>query len=197
MVRASARRDHGHKVVPALRPPQIVRLPWNSFTYSATYDTSASTAITVSIGSIRNQIASLMGFPGDATAGKVSLKVQSASCWCTSVGPSFAQPSIEGLFWELAPVSQGEVYNVRSEQYDHGTLNIPARTGYVWPLSDRKEIHTQETDSHVVCKFAAPINAALNVTVRIHVLWICAASAANFEICEGEQTFESIPLPGA
>jgi hypothetical protein len=195
MVRASARRDNGHKVVPALRPPQIVRQPWNSYTFSATYDTSSSSVVTVNIGSIRNQIVGLMGLTG--ASGRIALKVQSAACWCTSVGPGFFQPSIEGLYWELIPVSSGEVYNVRSEQYDHGTLNIPARTGYVWPLADRKEIHSPETDSHVVCKYSVPTNSNLNITVRIHVLWISSAIGTNRQICEGEETFESIPLPGA
>jgi len=195
MVRASARRDQGHKVVPALRPPQIVRLPWNSFTFSATYQTSSSSTVTVNIGAIRNQIVSFMGLTG--ASGRVALKIQSAACWCTSVGPGFFQPSIEGLYWELIPVSTGEVYNVRSEQYDHGTLNIPARTGYVWPLADRKEIHSPETDSHVVCKFTTPTNSNLNVTVRVHVLWNHGPVDGNYSILEGEQTFESIPLPGA
>jgi len=195
MVRASARREQGHKVVPALRPPQIVRLPWNSYTFSATYDSSSSSTITVTIGSIRNQIVSLMGLTG--APGKIALKIQSAACWCTSVGPAFAQPSVEGLFWELIPVSSGEVYNVRSEQYDHGTLNIPARTGFVWPVADRKEIHSSQTDSHVVCKFTTPSTSNLNITVRVHILWNVAASAAKRDIMEGEQTFESIPLPGA
>merc|ERR1711900_52758 len=52
LVRRAQHSDGGHKIVPALRPPQIVRLPWNSFTFSATYSTASSAEITVSIGSI-------------------------------------------------------------------------------------------------------------------------------------------------
>jgi len=193
MVRASARRDQGHKIVPALRPPQIVRLPWNSFTFSATYSTSTSSDITVSIQSIVAQITSLMGFTG--ASGKIAIKVQSCAAWCTSVGPAFAQPSMQGLFWELIPVSTGETYNVRSEQYDHGTLNVPARVGFQFPLADRKEIHSGSTGSHVVAKFTVPSNSNLNVTVRCHVLWNHAESPQS--LLEGAETFEPIPLPGA
>merc|ERR1712001_17380 len=193
MVRASERRDAGHKVVPSLRPPQIVRLPWNSFTFSATYSTVSSNDITVNVASIRQQIISLMGLSG--APGKIAIKIQSASVWNTAIGPTFAQPSMQGLFWELIPVSTGETYNVRSEQYDHGTLNIPARVGYFWPLADRKEIHNADTDSHVVLKVTVPSggDGHGNVTVRIHILWNCAASPTT--LLGGESTFETIPLP--
>lgn len=193
MVRASARRDQGHKIVPALRPPQIVRLPWNSYTYSATYSTDQSPVVTITVSNIRHQIISLMGLEG--SPGKIAMKIQSCSAWATSVGPAFAQPSLEGLFWELIPVSTGETYNVRSEQYDHGTLNVPARVGYSWPIADRKEILIDSNDSHVVGKFTVPQNSHLLVTVRVHILWNCAATSSS--MLAGEETFESIPLPGA
>merc|ERR1711964_549358 len=176
-------RDAGKKLVPALRPPQIVRLPWNSFTYSATYRTDSASEITISIGSIRSQIISLMGLQG--APGIISLKVQSAYAWNTSVGPNFTQPSLQGLFWELSTDSGGS-YSVRSEQYDHGTLNVPARTGYLYPLNDRKEVHTVQNDSHVVAKFTVPSSSLPNgnVTVRVQVLWNCAAAATTRNVSE-------------
>jgi hypothetical protein len=181
MVRRAQNEDKGHKVVPALRPPQIVRLPWNSYTFSATYATSAGAGdVTVTVGNIRGQINSLMGLTG--APGRISLKVQKAYAWNTAVGPSFAQPSLQGLFWELRTDSSGS-YSVRSEQYDHGSLNIPARTGYVFPLTDRKEVHTSDNDSHVVAKFTVPSGAPNgNVTVRVHVLWNCAAVPTQLNI---------------
>jgi hypothetical protein len=78
----------------------------------------------------------LMGLTG--ATGRISLKVQSAAAWNTAVGPNFSQPSVQGLFWELSTDSGGS-YSVRSEQYDHGTLNIPARVGYLYPLTDRNK----------------------------------------------------------
>jgi hypothetical protein len=168
------------KIVPSLRPPQIVRLPWNSYTFSATYSTTTANEITVSIGSIRGQINSLMGLTG--ATGRISLKVQSAAAWNTAVGPNFSQPSVQGLFWELSTDSGGS-YSVRSEQYDHGTLNIPARVGYLYPLTDRKEVHTSDNDSHVVAKFTVPSGTpGGNVTVRIHVLWNSAATPSQLNV---------------
>jgi hypothetical protein len=176
LLRAQNERNSGCKVVPALRPPQIVRLPWNSYTFSATYSTATATTITITIGNIRQQIISRMGLAG--ATGSISLKVQSCAAWNTSVGPGFGQPSLEGLFWELNTDSGGS-YSVRSEQYDHGTLNIPARVGYIYPLTDRKEVHTSANDSHVVARFVVPAGGDTgNVTVRTHILWNSAAVPA-------------------
>lgn len=188
MIRGAQSRDSGKKLVPALRPPQIVRLPWNSFTFSATYSTDSASEITVSIGSIRGQINSIMGLVG--APGTISLKVNSAYGWNTAAG-SLAQPSLQGLFWELRTDSGGS-YSVRSEQYDHGTLNVPARCGYLWPLSDRKEVHTSANDNHVVAKFTVPSGALPNgnITVRVNVLWNSAANPALLNVSDPAQ-----PLP--
>jgi hypothetical protein len=124
-----------------------------------------------------------MGF--DGATGRIALKVNSCYCWNTAVGTSLAQPSLEGLFWELNTDSGGS-YSVRSEQYDHGTLNIPARTGYLWPLTDRKEVHTVSNDSHVVASFVVPAgaNGNGNVTVRIQVLWNCSAVTTQKNVAQ-------------
>jgi hypothetical protein len=183
LVRRAQHNDAGHKIVPALRPPQIVRLPWNSFTFSATYSTESSATITVSIGSIRSQIISQMGLAG--APGTIAIKVDSVYAWNTAVGPNFTQPSMEGLFWELNTDSGGS-YSVRSEQYDHGTLNIPARCGYKYPLGDRKEVHTSTNDSHVVSTFTVPSGSLPNgnVTVRAHILWKSQAVPAQANIAD-------------
>lgn len=170
MVRRAQKQDHGHKTIPAMRPPQFVRLPWNSYTFSATYATaSAANTIRITIGNIRAQIISRMGLA--SAPGVISMKVRAAQAWNTSVGPAFAQPSLESLFYELSTDSGGS-YSVRSEQYDHGTLNIPARGGYLYPLTDRKEVHTAANDAHVVAIFTTPSGGANgNVTVRVSLLW--------------------------
>jgi hypothetical protein len=110
---------------------------------------------------------------GIGSASNIALKVSSAYAWNTSIGPEFVQPSMESLFWELSTDSGG-AYQVRSEQYDHGTLNIPARGGYLFPLADRKEVHTSLNDGHAVARFVTPAVSS-NVTVRCHVLWNAAA----------------------
>jgi hypothetical protein len=128
-----------------------------------------------------------MGFTG--APGRISLKVNSAYGWNTATGGSFAQPSMEGLFWELTTDSGGS-YSVRSEQYDHGTLNIPARVGYLYPLTDRKEVHTSSNDSHIVARFVVPASTGGNgnVTVRVHVLWNCAAVPAQLNVSDALPT---------
>jgi len=200
MIRAAQRRDAGKKLVPSLRPPQIVRLPWNSFTFSATYSTVSANVITITVGTIRSQIVSRMGLTG--APGRISLKVNSAYGWNVSTGGAFAQPSLEGLFWELNTDSGGS-YSVRSEQYDHGTLNVPARVGYLYPLTDRKEVHTVSNDAHVVAKFTTPPGSTAsggngNVTVRVNILWNCAAEDTQLnihdELADLPQDFEDLHI---
>jgi hypothetical protein len=157
-----------------------VRLPWNSFTFSATYATSPTlNSIQITIGSIRSQIISRMGL--STAPGVISIKVSAVQAWNTAIGPVFAQPSLESLFYELSTDSGGS-YSVRSEQYDHGTLNIPARGGYLFPLTDRKEVHTSLNDSHVVATFVTPPGASSgNVTVCVSLLWNVAAPGDSLE----------------
>lgn len=189
MIRQAQHRNAGKALVPALCPPMFVRLPWNSFTFSATYATASANVIEVSVGNIRQQIITLMGFGG--SPGVISLKIQQAYAWNTSVGPNFVQPSIQGLFWELTSDSQGS-YAVRKELYDHGTLNRPGKLGYLYPLTDRKEVHTSLNDTHIVAKFTVPPGSLPHgfVTVRIHVLWNSSAAPSTKNVSDS-----ALPIP--
>lgn len=183
LIRQAQHRNAGQKLTPALCPPMFVRLPWNSYTFSATYATDTANVIEVTVGNVRQQINTIMGFTG--APGVISLKVQSAYAWNTSVGPNFVQPSIEGLFWELATDSGGS-YSVRKELYDHGTLNRPGKVGYLFPLTDRKEVHTSLNDTHVIAKFTVPSGSLPHgfVTVRVNVLWNSSAQPSTRNVSD-------------
>lgn len=171
-VRAEHRSNDGHKIVPPVTPPQYTRLPWNDFTFSATYLTSSASTNNISItaGNIRQQIVSRMGLNG--APGKIAFKVVSASAWNVSTGTGFAEPYIRGLFYEITPAAQ--VYAFRSDQADHGTLQRAARVGYQYPLRDRKEILTNDDENYVLGSFRSVANADNgNMTIRYKVLWLC------------------------
>lgn len=171
-VRAEHRSNDGHKIVPPITPPQYTRLPWNDFTFSATFLTSSSSTneINITVGSIRQQIVSRMGLNG--APGKIAFKVISSSAWNVATGVGLAEPYIRGLFYEITPAAS--VYAFRSDQADHGTLQRAARVGYSYPLRDRKEILTNNDENYVLARFfSVPSTDNGNITIRFKVLWIC------------------------
>lgn len=171
-VRAEHRSNDGHKIVPPITPPQFTRLPWNDFTFSATYTTSSSStnAVSITAGNIRQQIVSRMGLTG--SPGKIAFKVISGSAWNVATGVGLAEPYIRGLFYEITPAAS--VYAFRSDQADHGTLQRAARVGYAYPLRDKKEILTSTDDSYVLASFSSVSNKDNgNMTIRFKVLWLC------------------------
>jgi len=171
-VRAEHRSNDGHKIVPRITPPQFTRLPWNDFTFSATFPTSSTSTNVVSItaGNIRQQIVSRMGLNG--APGKIAFKVISGSAWNVATGNGLAEPYIRGLFYEITPAAS--VYAFRSDQADHGTLQRAARVGYHYPLRDKKEILTNADESYVLASFSSvPNKENGNITIRFKVLWLC------------------------
>jgi hypothetical protein len=171
-ITAEHRSNDGQRVKPPLTPPQYTRLPWNDFTFSATYITQASTPNSVSItaGNVREQIVSRMGLTG--ITGRIAFKVISSAGWNVATGAGLAEPYLRGLFYEITP--DAGTYAFRSDQADHGTLQRAARVGYQYPLRDRKEILTSANDTYVLSTFSSvPQTANGNITVRLKVLWLC------------------------
>jgi hypothetical protein len=178
-------RNDGVKLKPALTPPQYVRLPWNSYTFSATYTTSDSSTnlISITAGNIRSQIVSRMGLTG--APGKIAFKVVRGYAWNVSTSNGLAEPYIRGLFYEVTP--SATTYAFRSDQADHGTLQRPARVGYQYPLRDQKDILTSTDDNYVLASFSSvPQTANGNITVRFQVLWLCTNDGDSFRSPDDE-----------
>jgi hypothetical protein len=200
-MRAAVRNEHlnndGAKYRPPITPPQYVRLPWNDFTFSATYPTTDSTTNTISItaGSVRQQIVSRMGLGG--TPGRIAFKIVSGAAWNVATANGFSEPYVRGLFYEVTPAAT--TYAFRSDQADHGTLQRAARVGYHYPLRDKKEILTSADDSYVLGTFSTvPNTASGNITVRYRVLWLCTNDGALLGYTAPDATPEEgglVPLP--
>merc|ERR1711998_110199 len=117
------RRLTGHKTVPATNPPAFVQLPWNSWTFERTDNTTSDLqGFNITVGDVLTQIRSRLQISDTAD---LRIKVQSSQIWCTASGLIF--PDLEATFYELTGETTSTLQYPRSVQRDKGTLNMPAR----------------------------------------------------------------------
>lgn len=168
-MRNMERRMTGHKTVPANNPPAFVQLPWNSFTFERTNQTTdAASSSTVTVIDVLTQIVNKVGLSTSPDA-QVRIKVRSAQVWCTVAG-TLVHPDMEVQFYELSGENTSAVQQPRSTQRDLGTLNLPAKVGYVFPLADAKEI-LAAPDAALRIVTATVAETGSELTTRIQVLW--------------------------
>lgn len=160
----------GCPVTPQTNPPMYVQRPWNSWTFQRTDETTTELeAVSITVGSIIDQIRGRCNIntvgPGDI-GNQISLRIQAAQVWTTASG--LIQPDMECVFFELNPNDANQ--QIRYTQRDVGTLNMPARCGYRFPMNDVKEVLSDNNSTlNVVQTSAAAIGS--QVTHRISVLW--------------------------
>lgn len=160
----------GHTIVPASNPQSYVQRPWNSWTFQRTDITTVKfEAVTITVADIIGQIRGRCNINpvGEGDIGNnISIRVLSSSVWVTA--SSLILPDVEVQFYELNP--NDAFAQVRYTQRDVGTLNMPAKVGYKYPLTDTKQVLDSNNDAvNVVSASAAA--AASDVTHRIQVLW--------------------------
>lgn len=170
-MRGLERRLTGFKTIPRDNPPAFVALPWNSFTYEVTNESGqAGASQIITVQEILAQLATrcaLATTPPEVA--NVRVKVQSCQVWCTVAG-ALVQPDIETTFYELSGEAAAASQQARSIQRDLGTLNKPAKVGYVYPSADRREIIADDLAAlKVVSTVVVPAGA--RVTARVQVLW--------------------------
>jgi len=157
---------HGAKVVPSPVPRAFVQVPWNSWTYEDTVTTTADAGLTevVDFSKLSQDIKSKTGI---AAGSSLRIKVQSAQVWCTA--SSLIYPSLKADFYELNGNSANAA-SIRSTQSDKGTLNMPAKCGYVFPLGDSKDVlNSGDNNLSIVRGEAGAVGSVL--TLRVQVLW--------------------------
>jgi hypothetical protein len=156
----------GGKRVPTPIPPTFVQRPWNSWTYErAAKSTVADQPNLTTVEDILVQLKSKFGL--DSSVSNIVVKIQSASVWCT-VGATLVLPDLDCSFFELSDTLSTQA--VRSQQRDKGTLNMPARCGYTFPMVDQKEVITEAEKALIVLN-AVPSSVGSDVTSRVHILW--------------------------
>ena len=169
---ALEKRLTGSKTVPAMNPPAFVQLPWNSWTFER-LDTTTSDfeKVTITVNDIIEQIRGRLQFKA-VTDCNIRIKVQSAQIWVTA--SSLVYPDLEASFFELSGESSS-TQQPRSSQRDKGTLNLPARCGYMFPSSDRREILSVD-DAALLVMTGTPLTTGSNITLRCQVLWQASAA---------------------
>lgn len=165
-MREMERRITGHKTVPANNPPAFVQLPWNTFTYERS-DTTEGTLEVQSV-TVTNILTQLVGRVGLGTT-VPRIKVQSAQVWCTVAG-TLVHPDIQVSFYELSGETSTSIQQPRSTQRDLGTLNMPAKCGYKFPMADTREIVGTDAGGLTVLSATAVEEGSI-VTSRVQILW--------------------------
>jgi len=157
---------YGAKTVPSPVPRPFVQIPWNSWTYESTAPVTDPAVFTdINYGSL---IGDIRGRCGIASGTSIRVKVQAAQVWCTTT-TALGYPSLEADFFEI----NGNTTNaasVRSTQTDKGTLNMPAKAGYIYPASDSKDV-LNSGDANLVIVRAKGGAVGTTLTFRVQLLW--------------------------
>lgn len=169
-IRMLERRLTGHKTVPALNPPAFVQLPWNSWTFERLETTNTDLqGVSITVGDVLTQIRSRLLLQDGAD---IRIKVHSAQIWCTAAGLIY--PDLESAFYELSGETSAVTQQPRSTQRDKGTLNMPARCGYQYPSSDKREILDVNSSGLIIMNGIATSSGS-DLTFRCQVLWQSSA----------------------
>jgi len=161
---------NGRKTVPQDNPPAYVALPWNSFTYEKTQEAGQANAVqSTTVQDILAQVVARCGLADSPPrVADVRVKVMSCQTWGT-VGSTLLVPEILSEFFELS----GETVTTqrpRSSQRDIGTLNKPAKAGYIFPVQDQREIVADDNVALRVADVTA-VYQGMNLTTRVQILW--------------------------
>jgi hypothetical protein len=156
----------GTRTVPPPVPKPFVQYPWNPWTYEGSFATeSADQVFKIRVQEIMDDLKVKLVLPN---IDNLKLKIQSAQVWCTASG--LVYPSLRAEFYELNADGGVNAISIRSTQSDKGTLNMPAKAGYKYPVSDAKDVlNSSDTLLDVVAASASGVGS--NLTFRVQMLW--------------------------
>jgi hypothetical protein len=164
----------GTKYNPTPFPRPFTAVPWNSLTVD--FENKVETGenqLELTVTAILTRINEKVG--SDA-----KFKVIKAEVWCTASGLSY--PTLKTEFYDLSytanPAGDSEA---RSQQADRGTLNAPAKTGFMWPMTDQKQVLTNPEAQYKVlyARTGAEANSGVGTVLyaRVHLLWKYTAAS--------------------
>jgi len=164
-MRAIERKINGYRTSPSPNPPTFVKLPWNSFTYERV---TTATPNVVTVNDILSQLAQVCGLIIAAPSGNadIRIKVQSAQVWATGTTAT-SVPALSVIFNEMTTGTATQY--PRSTQSDRGTTLMPAKAGYTYPNSDRKQILGGADAGQTIV--SATVGASTSCTARVQILW--------------------------
>jgi len=143
-------------------PSPFVKLPWYKFTYENDLIPTAGQITKETIADIIFQIRQRLEFKDDA---KIRIKISNAKVWSTAGAASLAVPQIVCSYYNLSTLQVSEY--PRAQLRDSGTLNMPAKTSFKWPVTDKTTIldDTQATREVVAVSNANSNNLAVRINL--------------------------------
>lgn len=165
-------QTHGTNFTPAANPPGFTEIPWNHWTFqkSTTNSSEPSTEDTITVGDIITQIRNRLNISEDGVTGIgniIKIRVLDVQAWCAARVSSSNIPDLKMRVFELNP---GDILTARTTMRDIGTLNMPAKLGYKFPVNDSKQI-LSDADEAIKIAHLFIEGQAMITTQRCHVLW--------------------------
>lgn len=160
----------GAKTRPTPVPRSFVQYPWNSWTYDQVAEvTSSARVATVTLKDIGDDLVMKLGLAGSPAELNYRIKVQAAQVWLTASGLAYPDLSVD--FYEING-NTSNAASVRSTQNDKGTLNMPAKCGYRYPVMDQKDVLNSGADGLIILRAGAGgVATGMEISIRIQVLW--------------------------
>lgn len=164
-------QTNGTKFTPANNPPDYVEIPWNQYTWERTdVNDSNLEILPITVENIINQIRNRLNISdqGIAETGNViKLRILDVASWGTAAVQTTGIPDLKMRVYELNP---SDALTARTTLRDVGTLNMPAKLGYKFPVTDSRQI-LSDVDGAIQIATLQPATVGTRVTTRVHVLW--------------------------
>jgi hypothetical protein len=155
----------GSKFIPPPYPRTFTAVPWNSFTceFEQAVTGASSSELEIDVSAVRQVMQTKVG------TGSLKLKVVRYEAWCTADGLSY--PTLKASFFDLGD-QDTLIPEARSQQSDRGTLNMPAKVGFLPPMTDQKKVlGVNDTDIKLCTVNSGGAESGMVLLVRVHVLW--------------------------
>lgn len=155
----------GFKAPPrSLDPTSIVNKPWNSLVCLVTNTLVVNVPSVTTIGHLQRYVVESYKLIAGT---EVKIKVISCQIWVSALttAGTVSAPKVHGQFFDLG------TGNIRSQQTDSGALGRPARIGYVWPVSDSKEVYGTADAANTVVAAETDSTAGVTNNKHIQFLW--------------------------
>lgn len=164
-------QTNGTKFTPAPTPPDFVEVPWNTYTYERTNRIEAELEDQqLLVGDIISQIRGRLNISDQGQAGTgnvIKLKILDVSGWAIASVQTIGVPDLQCRVYELNP---GDLRTARMTLRDVGSLNMPAKLGYKFPVTDSKQVLSDGDAAMVIANFQT-VGVDTRSTIRAHVLW--------------------------
>lgn len=125
-------------------------------------ETNEPNEVELLVSEVRAKIQTLVG-------SSPKFKAVRYESWCTANGLSY--PTLKAQFFDI--VDQDSINpEARSQQSDRGTLNMPAKIGFLPPMTDQKRVLSGVDDAIKLCKITTGgATTGMVLLLRVHVLW--------------------------